>query len=148
MRSRMKGREARRKSTARTPRKAARARSILFLTTAQDEKSWAPKTRSSRVKERPENYPSDATQMREYCQYTAHRVAVFGLRVSRDIAWRWLETCGASASSLAKSEVSAESPPCSSDVSSRSCSEQPAGRFGALPAATTFLARRAVRRLS
>ena len=62
--------------------------------------------------------------------------AEFGLRVSRDIAWRWLETCGASAASLAKSEVSAESPPCSSDVSSRSCSEQPAGRFGALPAAT------------
>ena len=64
--------------------------------------------------------------------------AEFGLRVSRDIAWRWLETCGASAASLAKSEVSAESPPCSSDVSSRSCSEQPAGRFGALPATTTF----------
>ena len=32
----------------------------------------APKTRSSRVKERPENYPSDATQMKEYCQNTAH----------------------------------------------------------------------------
>ena len=39
MRSRMKGREARRKSTATTPRKLARARSTLFLTTAQDEKS-------------------------------------------------------------------------------------------------------------
>ena len=35
----MKGREARRKSTATTPRKLARARSTLFLTTAQDEKS-------------------------------------------------------------------------------------------------------------
>ena len=61
---------SRMKSTARTPRKLARARSTLFSTTAQNDRSWrAPKTRSSQ-EERPENYPSDATRMRD--MNTAH----------------------------------------------------------------------------
>ena len=61
---------SRMKSTARTPRKLARARSTLFSTTAQNDRSRrAPKTRSSQ-EERPENYPSDATRLRD--MNTAH----------------------------------------------------------------------------
>ena len=34
------------------------------------------------MKERPENYPSDATQMKEYCQNTAHAGAACLLKRS------------------------------------------------------------------